>query len=118
MTGGDGADTFLWYKGDEGGVGVGNFAEDTVTDFDADEGDVLDLSDLLVGENAGNIGNFIFVDESGGDSTLYISTTGAMGGVGNAAEAAVNADQVIHLDGVTGVDINTLISNGNLDIDN
>jgi hypothetical protein len=41
-----------------------------------------------------------------------------MGGVGNAAEAAVNADQVIHLDGVTGVDINTLISNGNLDIDN
>jgi hypothetical protein len=41
-----------------------------------------------------------------------------MGTPANATEAAANADQVIHLDGVTGVDINTLISNGNLDIDN
>ncbi|MFC6672535.1 DUF5801 repeats-in-toxin domain-containing protein [Marinobacterium aestuariivivens] len=118
LTGDDGADIFVWNDGDEGGVGVGNFAEDTVTDFNAGEGDVLDLSDLLVGENAGNIGNFIFVDESGGDSTLYISTTGGMGSVVDVAGAEAAADQVINLDGVTGIDINTLVSNGNLDIDN
>jgi hypothetical protein len=123
LTGDDGADIFVWNDGDEGGVGVGNFAVDTVTDFHSTlfgdtENDVLDLSDLLVGETEATVGNFIFVDEAGGDSTLYISTAGAMGGVANAVDAAVAADQVINLDGVTGIDLNTLISNGNLDVDN
>ena len=54
LTGGTGADVFQWNFGDEG---VG--AVDTIPDFNqsggsynVSEGDVLDLSDLLVGEEA------------------------------------------------------------------
>ncbi|WP_188862467.1 DUF5801 repeats-in-toxin domain-containing protein, partial [Marinobacterium nitratireducens] len=123
LIGGDDADIFVWNAGDEGGVGVGNYAEDTVTDFESTllgdaSDDVLDLSDLLVGETEATIDQFIYLDDSGADTTLYISSTGGMGGVVDAAGAAAAADQVINLDGVTGVDLNTLIANNNVDVDN
>ena len=39
LTGGAGADTFVWTSADSG--------SDSVTDFETSDGDVLDLSDLL-----------------------------------------------------------------------
>ena len=47
LTGGDGADLFVWNADDVGTAATP--AVDTVTDFDASEGDVLDLADLLGG---------------------------------------------------------------------
>jgi Ca2+-binding RTX toxin-like protein/lipopolysaccharide export system protein LptC len=100
LTGGAGADTFIWKKGDIG--------KDVVTDFNAKEGDRLDLRDLLQGETDGTIDNFLKITTAGGVSTLQISTTGKLnetGGLGN-------ADAAIQLDGnnLSTMSINSLIS--------
>ncbi|MDF9754442.1 calcium-binding protein [Pseudomonas hunanensis] len=68
MTGGSGADTFVWKAGD-----LGN---DVIKDFKASEGDRLDLSDLLQGEKASTIDNFLKITTVNGESTLQVSTEG------------------------------------------
>ncbi|MNQ58651.1 Poly(beta-D-mannuronate) C5 epimerase 1 [compost metagenome] len=91
LTGDIGADTFVWQTGD-----IGN---DVITDFNIGEGDRIDLSDLLQGENDGNILNFLRVDTT--TSTLEISTTGQFGAGGG-------ADVTIHLEnGGTDVDLSS-----------
>ena len=69
LIGGAGADSFVWNAGD-----LGN---DVIRNFNAAEGDRIDLHDLLVGENDDNILNYLRVDTS--TSTLEISTTGQFG---------------------------------------
>ncbi|MCP8689011.1 DUF5801 repeats-in-toxin domain-containing protein, partial [Marinobacterium sedimentorum] len=117
LTGHDGADIFVWSDGHEGGVGTGLFTEDTVTDFNPVEGDVLDLSDLLVGETEATLDAYLYLDDNGADSTLYVSTSGNMNAA-DASEAATKADQVINLTDLSGTDIDTLIASGNLTVDN
>nr|WP_067293078.1 retention module-containing protein [Marinobacterium profundum] len=117
LTGHDGADLFVWSDGHEGGVGTGLFAEDTVTDFKPADGDVLDLSDLLVGETEATLDAYLYLDDNGTDSTLYVSTSGNMNAA-DATEAATKADQVINLTDLSGTDIDTLIASGNLMVDN
>jgi hypothetical protein len=99
LTGGAGADVFAWRTADKGTPG--SAFTDTVTDFDKTNGtgDKLDLRDLLVGENAGNIDRFIVAEVSGGNTTLHISSTGAFAGNGTWTTGA--QDQVIVLTGVT-----------------
>jgi VCBS repeat-containing protein len=46
LTGGEGADLFVWTQSDLGTVGSPD--ADTVMDFNTDEGDVLDLADVLI----------------------------------------------------------------------
>ncbi|UTW11275.1 DUF5801 repeats-in-toxin domain-containing protein [Marinobacterium rhizophilum] len=117
LTGHDGADLFVWSDGDEGGVGPGLFAEDTVTDFNPSEGDVLDLSDLLVGETEATLDAYLYLDDNGTDSTLYVSTSGNMNAA-DATEAATKADQVINLTDLSGTDLDALLASGNLTVDN
>ncbi|MFN3580932.1 MAG: type I secretion C-terminal target domain-containing protein, partial [Pseudomonas sp.] len=83
LTGGNGADTFVWQAGD-----LGN---NVITDFNLSQGDRIDISDLLQGENEGNILNYLQVDTA--TSTLQISSTGQLG-------AAGSPDVTIRLDGV------------------
>ncbi|WP_421228201.1 retention module-containing protein [Aeromonas enteropelogenes] len=47
LTGGAGSDLFVWQKGDEGSASLP--AIDTITDFHPEEGDRIDLADLLKG---------------------------------------------------------------------
>ncbi|WP_226686446.1 cadherin-like domain-containing protein [Stutzerimonas stutzeri] len=82
LYGGTGADTFVWQKGDIG--------HDVIKDFNASEGDRIDLRDLLQGENDGNILNYLRVDTA--TSTLQISTTGVLN------ESGSNADVTIKLE--------------------
>jgi len=82
LYGGTGADTFVWQKGDIG--------QDVIKDFNASEGDRIDLRDLLQGENDGNILNYLRVDTA--TSTLQISTTGVLN------ESGSNADVTIKLE--------------------
>ncbi|NBK41894.1 type I secretion C-terminal target domain-containing protein, partial [Pseudomonas soli] len=100
MTGGSGADTFVWKAGD-----LGN---DVIKDFKASEGDRLDLRDLLQGEKASTIDNFLKITTVGGESTLQVSTEGKL----NAAGGLANADVSIKLEGVnwSNTTINSLIS--------
>jgi Ca2+-binding RTX toxin-like protein len=66
MTGGTGADVFIWSEGQSG--------TDTITDFNIGEGDVLNIADLLVGENdptAAELDAYMSI-ASGTDTTITI----------------------------------------------
>ena len=80
--GGSGADTFVWRHGD-----LGN---DIIRDFNAAEGDRIDLRDLLQGENDGNILNYLTVNTS--TSTLLISTSGVLNATGSNADVSIRLE--------------------------
>jgi Ca2+-binding RTX toxin-like protein len=92
LYGGAGADTFKWELNDQGTADQP--ATDTVMDFNASEGDVLDISELLQNEeNATDLSTYIVAEEEGTDTVLYISSGG------NLAGNKENADQVVRLEG-------------------
>ena len=62
LTGGGGADTFKFNAGDEGTAATP--AVDTITDFNVSEGDRLDLSSLLVGEENRDLTQYISFDRT------------------------------------------------------
>jgi hypothetical protein len=102
LAGGLLSDTFEWTLADVGSKGTP--AVDTVTDFNtaaaASGGDVLDLRDLLQGENqgvgVGNLANFLHFEKDGVDTKVHISSTGGFGG-GYTTSAE---DQTVVLQGV------------------
>ncbi len=102
MSGGAGSDTFK-YQGGELGTGV-----DTITDFQAGAGgDVLDIADLLSGYTPGSsLADFVQLSESGGNTTVRIDANGATGG-------SAYVDLVV-LQGVTGLTVSQLLTDGNL----
>ncbi|WP_439670008.1 Metalloprotease, Hemolysin-type calcium-binding region [Cupriavidus necator] len=105
LTGGNGSDTFRFLRADPASV-------DTITDFGAapvaSGGDVLDLSDLLsgVGVNPANAAQFVRLSEVGGNTVVSLDRDGS-------GTAAAFQDVAV-LQGVVGLDLNTLLSNGNL----
>ncbi|WP_316154520.1 VCBS domain-containing protein [Cupriavidus sp. BIC8F] len=105
LTGGAGSDTFAFLRADPASV-------DKVTDFDrapaAAGGDVLDLSDLLSGVNvtSANAGQFIRLSEVDGNTVVSLDRDGS--------GAAAAFQDVAVLQGVVGLDLNTLLSNGNI----
>ncbi|MCH4295954.1 choice-of-anchor K domain-containing protein [Shewanella sp. 3B26] len=80
MRGDGGADTFVWKAGETG--------TDHIIDFNVNE-DKLDLSDLLQGEESGNLEDFLSFSIAGGSTTIEID-----------ADKDGNNDQRIVLDGV------------------
>ncbi|WJM97696.1 type I secretion C-terminal target domain-containing protein [Pseudomonas defluvii] len=100
LVGSSSADTFVWKAGETG--------HDVVKDFKPAEGDRLDLSDLLQGEKASTIDNYLKITTVDGVSTLQVSSEGKLNDAGNLA----NADVTIKLDGVnwSNTTINSLIS--------
>jgi hypothetical protein len=79
LTGGAGVDVFKWELADKGVKGTP--ANDTITDFDPLAaglgGDVLDLRDLLTGENGvGNLANFLHFEKVGVNTIVHISSIG------------------------------------------
>ncbi|GAB4394091.1 MAG: hypothetical protein Tsb0032_16060 [Kiloniellaceae bacterium] len=78
LSGGSGADSFIW-DGDSGGGET-----DIVTDFDGAEGDVLDLSALLTGEDSAAGGaalaDYLNVAFDGTDTTITVDADGDGGG--------------------------------------
>jgi Ca2+-binding RTX toxin-like protein len=100
LAGGSGSDRFDYNSGD----GV-----DTITDFARGSGgDVIDISDVLVGYSAGvsNAANFVHLVESGGSTTIEVNRDG----VGNDFGA------VVVLQNATGLLLNDLLSQGNLQL--
>ncbi|CAI9008341.1 serralysin [Pseudomonas chlororaphis] len=100
LIGGSGADTFVWKAGDTG--------NDVIKDFKASEGDRIDLRDLLQGESASTIDNFLKITTVDGTSTLQVSSEGKL----NAAGGIANADVTITLEGNnwSNTNINSLIA--------
>ncbi|MGE8501468.1 MAG: retention module-containing protein [Pseudomonas sp.] len=82
LIGGAGADTFMWKSGD--------FGNDVIKDFNAADGDRIDLSELLPDTaNANNLLDYLKVDTT--TNTLQVSTTG---------DVANHVDVTIKLEGV------------------
>ncbi|MGB0129377.1 MAG: type I secretion C-terminal target domain-containing protein, partial [Rhodocyclaceae bacterium] len=93
-----GADVFAWTLNDRGTPG--SAPNDTVADFNVGN-DVLDLRDLLVGENhagagTGNLTSYLHFESAGGGTVIHVSSTGGFAAGFNAAAE----DQVITLTGV------------------
>jgi large repetitive protein len=105
LTGDTAADTFRWSLGDHGANGTP--AVDTITDFAAATvatgGDILDLRDILQGENTaggvGNLQNYLDFDttSSAGNTIIRISSSGGFAG---GTYAAGVEDQRIVLSGL------------------
>ena len=117
LTGGGDSDVFVWNSSDEGTTV--SPADDTITDFISGVGgDVLDLSNLLQGEESGSLTDYLhFQSDGNGGTDVQIDADG-----GGAFETVQN----IGLDGIdltvggtlTDQDIiNSLLANGNLIVD-
>jgi len=93
LYGGTGSDTFKWELNDQGTKAAP--AVDTIKDFStatvAAGGDVLDLKDLLVGENDGNLTQYLNIKKDGANTVIDVSTTG---------NVATQVDQKIVLENV------------------
>ena len=69
LTGGSDSDTFVWQSGDEGTSA--SPANDVITDFTLGAGgDVLDLADMLQGENTGNLTDYLHFESDGDGGTV------------------------------------------------
>ena len=78
-------------------------------DFDQSEGDALDLTTLLQGSYdplQDSINDFVFATENGGDTVISVDLSGS-GDVANATDIA-------SLQGVVGLSITDLDTNGSL----
>ncbi|WP_421230162.1 retention module-containing protein [Aeromonas jandaei] len=84
LTGGAGSDLFVWQKGDEGSQGQP--AVDTITDFHPEQGDRIDLADLLRGGPGASVESLLsnlsasVTSGSNGLSDVNLSVTSANGG--------------------------------------
>jgi Ca2+-binding RTX toxin-like protein len=94
LTGGTGKDTFVWQSGDQGTSA--SPAVDTITDFSMTDGDVLNLSGLLIGATTSNLSNYLSFAKSGSNTILTIDIDGA--GVNGASFVST---QQITLQGVS-----------------
>ncbi|PKG39276.1 type I secretion C-terminal target domain-containing protein [Psychromonas sp. Urea-02u-13] len=68
LIGGLDADTFVWLDGDTG--------VDHIKDFALDEGDVIDISDLLHISNGDNLNDFLDFESNGQDTTISVHADG------------------------------------------
>jgi hypothetical protein len=102
MIGGTGADTFVF----EAATVFSNL--DVITDFTTRQTDELNIHDLFVGytPETSDINNFMSLSVSGGHTTVSIDRD-RTGGFYSSASA-------FKLDGVTGLDVDDLLNNGNL----
>jgi Ca2+-binding RTX toxin-like protein len=107
LDGNGGSDTFKFRGSDASSV-------DTINGFSSAAtgagGDVLDIGDLLIGSpsvTTGNIGDYLEIRESGGNTIVSIDRDGTTGTYGFQDFAV--------LSGVTGLDLATLLLNGNID---
>ncbi|MEQ6289770.1 tandem-95 repeat protein, partial [Vogesella sp. GCM10023246] len=114
LTGGGGIDTFKWELGD---LGTSGKPSDTITDFKAGAGgDVLDLKDLLQGENSSNLSNYLHFTADGSNTVVQISSSGH---IGNGYDQTITL-QNVQLSTLGSGDaeiINKLLTNGNLKTD-
>jgi Ca2+-binding RTX toxin-like protein len=99
FSGGAGADTFVLTDA---------VNSSTIADFSAAAGDVIDISSVLSGYDPVNdaLSDFVQLTTSGSSTLLKVDIDGA--GTGHAMA------QIATISGVTGLDLNSLVANGNL----
>ena len=112
LIGGDGSDTFIFNSSDAGTMQ--NPAVDTITDFSFVEGDVLDLSDLLIGEENNDIMQYLSINQEDSVPVLEIRETAN----GDITQKIQMPDVDFSTFGTTDAEIiNGLITGGHLNTD-
>lgn len=102
MFGGTGGDTFIFEA-------VSAFSNvDVIKDFNDGESDAINIADLLTGYTSGvsDINDFCSVVTSGSNTQLFIDRDGT--------GSTYTSQQIATLNGVTGLDVDTLLANNNL----
>ena len=98
LSGGDGSDVFV--------LGPNAQGIDTIVDFDAAEGDKIDVSSLIDMDSVDNVDNYLRLEEDqSGNTTVKVNTSG------DGTEE--NFEAVATLEGVTGLDINSIVQDQN-----
>ncbi len=102
LYGGTGADIFVF----EAASAFNNI--DVLKDYSAGEGDAINIADLLTGYTSGvsDINDFCSVVTSGGNTQFFVDRDGA--------GSTYSSTQIATLNGVTGLDVDTLLANNNL----
>ena len=111
ISGGDGLDTL--YGSSETDIFVFESTsafndDDVIVNFNANEDDQIDISDLLTGFNPAtdNISEFLQLTNSGSDTLIQVDTNGATGGF--------NYVTIGIIEDITGMDEVALYANGNI----
>ena len=122
MTGGAGADRFGWGENDKGSTIDPD--SDLITDFTVGPGgDVLDLGDLLQGEEGNPLTDYLSIEFGDFDGDLDSESRiniDADGGIFFQSTGSVTLENVDLTQGGTLTDqqiLDNLINNGNLDVD-
>lgn len=115
LSGGTGADIFIWNNGDEGTPTIP--AHDVIIDFNTDEGDSLDLADMLQGEEDGVLTDYLNVQETDDDVVISVSPDG-----GDVTQVITLTDTTLTNLGAGGLSeqvdiINKLVADGTLHVD-
>jgi len=112
----------VWLDGDAGSVAAP--AYDVVRDFgmggaDPNGADVLDLSDLLQGEQYGSLSHYLNLSFDGADTIIKVSSNGHLSGNGNGFDQQITLENVDLTGGMTDQNaiINSLIAQGKLVVD-
>jgi large repetitive protein len=110
LTGGAGVDVFKWDRGDDALVN-GSVARDTINNFDKSSvsqgGDILDVRDLLQGENAGNLVNYLHFEKSGTDTIIHISSNGGFATDAHNVSGSFSSGNTTQQIVLSGVDLTT-----------
>jgi len=119
LIGGDGIDIFALESGDEGTIGVP--AVDTIADFTVGVGgDVLDLSDMLQGEDLASLDGFLNFSYDGvsGDTTISVDVDGDSGTFETSQEIVLSGIDLTANGTLSDQQIlDNLLNNGNLIVD-
>ena len=100
VSGGGGADTFFWHRKDVVDGDGNHLGVDTIEDFDS-ETDMLDFTGLIKATKFDNVSEVVVLEE--GVSGTVVSVY---------AGSAAGQQQVVLLDDVFGLDVNTLYDSG------
>ncbi|MCP4876524.1 MAG: type I secretion C-terminal target domain-containing protein [Gammaproteobacteria bacterium] len=119
LIGGSGIDIFALEEGDQGTNGAASI--DTIADFTAGVGgDVLDLSDMLQGEDLASLDGFFNFSYDGvsGDTTISIDTDGSTGTFETSQQIVLSGIDITANGSLSDQQIlDNLLNNGNLVVD-
>ncbi|OQX34553.1 MAG: hypothetical protein B0D91_12300 [Oceanospirillales bacterium LUC14_002_19_P2] len=111
LLGGAGADTFVFEQGDQTETSIPTV--DTIRNFSLSEGDVLDLSDMLIGESAETIDAYLNLATVNGNTEISVKDRANGQTVQKIVLNDVDLSSLVSESEI----INNLLNNGNLNID-